>query len=90
MSRPAPTGSKVQRGWSISSSLVPGQSNSYKEIIESTLAESRSAKSVGADGAAAKLGISPSTLDSEIKQLSVGLGDDSSRRMIAFQARLEF
>src|SRR5579862_8035973 len=38
-----------------------------KEIIESALAESRG-KVAGADGAAAKLGIPPSTLDSKIKR----------------------
>jgi DNA-binding NtrC family response regulator len=41
-----------------------------KEIIESALAESRG-KVAGAGGAAAKLGIPPSTLDSKIKQLRI-------------------
>ena len=41
-----------------------------KQIIESALAESRG-KVAGADGAAAKLGIPPSTLDSKIKQLRI-------------------
>jgi PAS domain S-box-containing protein len=40
------------------------------EIIESALAESRG-KVAGAGGAAAKLGIPPSTLDSKIKQLGI-------------------
>jgi PAS domain S-box-containing protein len=41
-----------------------------KEIIESALAESRG-KVAGASGAASKLGIPPSTLDSKIKQLRI-------------------
>ena len=41
-----------------------------KEIIESALAESRG-KVAGAGGAATKLGIPPSTLDSKIKQLRI-------------------
>jgi transcriptional regulator with GAF, ATPase, and Fis domain len=41
-----------------------------KEFIESALAESRG-KVAGAGGAAAKLGIAPSTLDSKIKQLRI-------------------
>jgi len=41
-----------------------------KEIIESALAECRG-KVAGADGAAVKLGIPPSTLDSKIKQLRI-------------------
>ena len=41
-----------------------------KQIIESALAESRG-KVAGAGGAAAKLGIPPSTLDSKIKQLRI-------------------
>jgi PAS domain S-box-containing protein len=41
-----------------------------KEIIESALAESRG-KVAGAGGAAARLGIPPSTLDSKIKQLRI-------------------
>jgi len=41
-----------------------------KEFIESALAESRG-KVAGAGGAAAKLGIPPSTLDSKIKQLRI-------------------
>lgn len=41
-----------------------------KEIIEGALAESRG-KVAGAGGAAAKLGIPPSTLDSKIKQLRI-------------------
>jgi len=41
-----------------------------KEIIESALAESRG-KVAGAGGAAAKLGIPPSTLDSKIKKLRI-------------------
>jgi len=41
-----------------------------KEIIESALAESRG-KIAGKGGAAAKLGIPPSTLDSKIKQLKI-------------------
>lgn len=41
-----------------------------KEIIESALAESRG-KVAGAGGAASKLGIPPSTLDSKIKQLRI-------------------
>ena len=45
-------------------SILQGQE---KEIIESALAESRG-KVAGADGAAAKLGIPPWTLDSKIKQ----------------------
>ena len=48
-------------------SILQGQE---KEIIESALAESRG-KVAGADGAAAKLGIPPSTLDSKIKQLRI-------------------
>ena len=41
-----------------------------KEIIESALAESRG-KIAGKGGAAAKLGIPPSTLDSKIKQMKI-------------------
>jgi DNA-binding NtrC family response regulator len=41
-----------------------------KEIIESALAESRG-KVAGASGAASKLGIPPSTLDSKIKRLRI-------------------
>jgi len=41
-----------------------------KEMIESALAETRG-KVAGAGGAAAKLGIPPSTLDSRIKQLRI-------------------
>jgi transcriptional regulator with GAF, ATPase, and Fis domain len=48
-------------------SILQGQE---KEIIESALAESIG-KVAGADGAAAKLGIPPSTLDSKIKQLGI-------------------
>jgi DNA-binding NtrC family response regulator len=48
-------------------SILQGQE---KEIIESALAESRG-KVAGADGAAAKLGIPPSTFDSKIKQLRI-------------------
>ncbi len=44
-----------------------------KEIIESALAESRG-KVAGAGGAAVKLGIPPSTLDSKIKQLRIKKG----------------
>jgi len=48
--------------------LLQDQEN---EIIESALAESRE-KVAGAGGAAAKLGIPPSTLDPKIKQLRIG------------------
>ena len=48
-------------------SILQGQE---KEIIESAVAESRG-KAAGADGAAAKLGIPPSTLDSKIKALKI-------------------
>ena len=41
-----------------------------KEIIESALAQS-AGKVAGAGGAAARLGIPPSTLDSKIKQLGI-------------------
>jgi DNA-binding NtrC family response regulator len=41
-----------------------------KEIIESALAESRG-KVAGAGGAASRLGIPPSTLDSKIRQLRI-------------------
>jgi DNA-binding NtrC family response regulator len=41
-----------------------------KEIIESALTETRG-KIAGAGGAASKLGIPPSTLDSKIKQLRI-------------------
>jgi DNA-binding NtrC family response regulator len=44
--------------------------NQEKEIIESALAESRG-KVAGPQGAAAKLGIPRSTLDSKIKQLKI-------------------
>jgi formate hydrogenlyase transcriptional activator len=41
-----------------------------KEMIEAALAETRG-KVAGAKGAAAKLGIPPSTLESKIKQLKI-------------------
>ena len=41
-----------------------------KEMIEAALAETRG-KVAGANGAAAKLGIPPSTLESKIKQLKI-------------------
>ena len=44
--------------------------NQEKEIIEVTLAESRG-KVAGREGAAAKLGIPRSTLESKIKQLKI-------------------
>ena len=44
--------------------------NQEKEIIESALAESRG-KVAGPQGAAAKLGIPRSTLDSKVKQLKI-------------------
>jgi len=44
--------------------------NQEKEIIEAALAESRG-KVAGPQGAAAKLGIPRSTLDSKIKQLKI-------------------
>ena len=44
--------------------------NQEKEIIEAALAESRG-KVAGPEGAAAKLGIPRSTLDSKIKQLNI-------------------
>jgi formate hydrogenlyase transcriptional activator len=44
--------------------------NQEKEMIEAALAESRG-KIAGAQGAAARLGIPRSTLDSKIKQLGI-------------------
>jgi transcriptional regulator with GAF, ATPase, and Fis domain len=44
--------------------------NQEKQIIEAALAESKG-KVAGPEGAAAKLGIPRSTLDSKIKQLSI-------------------
>jgi DNA-binding NtrC family response regulator len=44
--------------------------NQEKEMIEAALAESRG-KIAGAQGAAARLGIPRSTLDSKIKQLKI-------------------
>jgi len=44
--------------------------NQEKEIIEAALAESKG-KVAGPEGAAAKLGIPRSTLDSKIKQLKI-------------------
>jgi formate hydrogenlyase transcriptional activator len=44
-----------------------------KEMIEAALAESRG-KVAGANGAALKLGIPPSTLESKIKQLKIEKG----------------
>jgi transcriptional regulator with GAF, ATPase, and Fis domain len=41
-----------------------------REIIETALAESKG-KVAGTEGAAAKLGIPPSTLESKIKQLKI-------------------
>jgi len=57
--RPEPTGS-----------LTETLQNQEKRIIEAALAESKG-KVGGPDGAAAKLGIPPSTLDSKIKQLNI-------------------
>jgi transcriptional regulator with GAF, ATPase, and Fis domain len=51
-------------------SLPDTLQNQEKEIIESALAESRG-KVAGPQGAAAKLGIPRSTLDSKIKQLKI-------------------
>jgi len=44
--------------------------NQEKEMIEAALAESKG-KVAGPEGAAAKLGIPPSTLDTKIKQLGI-------------------
>jgi transcriptional regulator with GAF, ATPase, and Fis domain len=44
--------------------------NREREIIETALAESKG-KVAGREGAAAKLGIPPSTLESKIKQLKI-------------------
>jgi transcriptional regulator with GAF, ATPase, and Fis domain len=53
------------------SGLLPDTlENQEKDIIETALAESRG-KVAGAEGAAAKLGIPRSTLDSKIKQLKI-------------------
>ena len=49
---------------------VPGDPRSEREIIEAALAESRGRVS-GPSGAAAKLGIPPSTLDHRIKALRI-------------------
>ena len=53
--------------------------NQEKEIIEAALEETKG-KVAGPDGAAAKLGIPRSTLDSKIKQLNI-----KKRKFIAEQ-----
>jgi transcriptional regulator with GAF, ATPase, and Fis domain len=60
-------------------SILQGQE---KGIIESAPAESRG-KVAGADGAAAKLGIPPSTLDSKIKRRRIDLRKFVNLRNIA-------
>jgi len=55
--------------------------NQEKEMIEAALAESKG-KVAGPEGAAAKLGIPPSTLDTKIKQLgsrNTGLSPSCSK-----------
>lgn len=54
----------------LSGPLTETLQNQEKEIIEAALAESRG-KVAGPDGAAAKLGIPPSTLDWKVKQLKI-------------------
>jgi len=54
----------------ISGPLVQTLQYQEKEMIEAALAEARG-KVAGANGAAAKLGIPPSTLESKIKQLKI-------------------
>jgi DNA-binding NtrC family response regulator len=54
----------------LSSPLIETLQNQEKEIIEAALAESKG-KVAGSNGAAAKLGIPPSTLDWKIKQLKI-------------------
>jgi PAS domain S-box-containing protein len=54
----------------VSSPLTETLQNQEKRIIEAALAGSRG-KVAGPDGAAAKLGIPPSTLDSKIKQFKI-------------------
>ena len=54
----------------LSSPLAKTLQNQEKEIIEAALAESKG-KVAGSNGAAAKLGIPPSTLDWKIKQLKI-------------------
>ena len=49
---------------------VPGEARSERELIEAALAESRGRVS-GTSGAAAKLGIPPSTLDRMIKAWNI-------------------
>lgn len=51
-------------------SRAKGKSNSEKEIIAAALAESRGRVS-GPSGAAARLGVSPSTLENRIKALKI-------------------
>jgi DNA-binding NtrC family response regulator len=69
----------IEDAWlSIDDSLQPKASSSLertlqdqeKEMIEAALAETRG-KVAGANGAAARLGIPPSTLESKIKQLRI-------------------
>src|SRR5262249_62319206 len=50
--------------------LIQTLHDQEKEMIETALAETRG-KVAGANGAAAKLGIPPSTLESKIKQLKI-------------------
>src|SRR6267142_501080 len=54
----------------LAGSLPDTLQNQEKEMIEAALAESRG-KVAGPQGAAAKLGIPPSTLDTKIKQLGI-------------------
>ena len=54
----------------MSGPLIQTLQDQEKEMIEAALAETRG-KVAGAKGAAAKLGIPPSTLESKIKQLKI-------------------
>jgi formate hydrogenlyase transcriptional activator len=69
---------KVDPGWpacsharqELAGPLSDTLQNQEREIIETALAESKG-KVAGPEGAAAKLGIPRSTLDSKIKQLGI-------------------
>jgi DNA-binding NtrC family response regulator len=58
----------------MSGPLMQTLQDQEKEMIEAALAETRG-KVAGAKGAATKLGIPPSTLESKIKQLKINKQD---------------
>ena len=69
-SRGCPNNPVPPRPRTVASASTQGASRSEREIIEAALADCRG-RVAGASGAAAKLGVPPSTLDHRIKALKI-------------------